>query len=474
MGNHVSWASRLDYVGDLLSTEWGVIGAAFLTALLIFSLMRAGRWLVLCLLLFSSMFSFSGGRPAAMMLAPLIAPLSHLRYSAEVLTVILLGFLTVPALFVRTGKMRTTMLGASVVFWVLEIFYCARVYGSIEVSRTLASVVIYTVLVLVFARGLPSWLRTVDDVYPVIRCMGFAAVLFVGCTVLQLLVNPAAVIFGGRLFAVTSNPQYAAMVLAISLLPVVFLVASPHENWILRLFWGAMAGMVITLLVWTGSRTGALMGLIGLGVLFRTRIGRLLGTGVVVAVFVFAFLAVFQVSSESAFRLVSTLDTRSAAWAILFNEFKSSPLIGVATESEFGVVENSYLTVAGRTGLLGFSILLVVLWLIGSSLRRLNRLRAAVQLAEFAMMADLVAAGILSILIGAFFEGILVGTLTFMLLALYLFLGLLTFLLDANTLETIRSEAIPADPDESWLPAAGDDTDDQVPDPLLGMHGRSF
>lgn len=470
MPKELTWTIEIHYALNALGTGPGVIAAGLIVALFLFSFLQAGRWLVLSLLLFSSTLSCG-----VVHRTPLIPLLAQLQIVSEVLTVILLGLLALPALLMRRGNLQTALLAASIAFWLLEVVYTLRVSGSVEITKAVAGVVVYSVLLLVLGYGLPRWLRSIDDVYPAVQCMGVAAMLFVGCTTVQLLVNSSAIIVGGRLFAITGNPQYAATVLAICLVPTAFLVACPRGPWVLRFLWGATTGMIIVLLIWTGSRTGVLMSLVGLTLLFRAHIGRLLGTGAVVAILVYAFLAVFQVSSESSSRLLSTLDTRSESWAVEFNKFLSNPILGKVTDTSFGTVENSYLTIAARSGLLGLSILFVVLCLIGSALRQLGRVRAAIPTREFRMLADMITGGIMSILAGAAFEGILVGTLTFMLLALYFYLGLLKFLTDAATFETIVGDGQVTQEQDTW-PAGAPDSDPygDIPDPRLEYDPRSF
>jgi hypothetical protein len=115
-------------------------------------------------------------------------------------------------------------------------------------------------------------------------------------------------------------------------------------------------------------------------------------------------------------------------WMNMLGEFFAHPLAGVIEGRDIAVSENSYLAVASRVGLLGLVPMMIALVLIGLALFRLQRLRR--YLGNDALAADVVTAGIVSLLVGSVFDGYLVGTISFQLFYFQVALAIATFLLD--------------------------------------------
>ncbi|HWE01447.1 MAG TPA: hypothetical protein VG326_03480 [Tepidisphaeraceae bacterium] len=429
---------QLDYLINLLGTGSGMILAALIMIMFLFSFGRPGRWVVLAILLFTSTLSF--GTDALQ--NPLIAPLQQMRFAAEPITLMLLIFLVIPSFLSQGAPLRTPVLAAAIVFWTLEMTYSAHVAISAELQRGVLSMVIFTTILVVMGIGMPRWFRGLQDVQAAARCMGAAALLFILGTTAQLLVNQSAIIHSNRLYAITSNPQHAAFILAILLIPISVLLASSREPKALRILWGATAGVAVAMIIWTGSRTGVLTALVGIGLLFRRRIGTFLGVGFVIAIFVFFFLAIFKPDTAATSRLVSTLDTRTGVWMLQFQRFQANPFFGTMSQTDYTAAESSYLTIAAHTGILGLALLGGVLWFMTTAIRRLRRLRATLRIEDDRLLVDWAPAGLIAILIGAFFEGVLVGTINFMLLGIYFYLAILKFLSDKNTIELAEQHAL--------------------------------
>lgn len=450
MVHNPSSTGQLEYAMHMLGTAPGVIVAALCVMLFFFSFMERGRWLVISLLLYISMFE-SALKDLGNGLIP---PFDQIRYVAQPLTMLLLGFLLVPALFVAARRKGSGLFNPVTYFWLVEFIYGLHLAMSADLTRGTLAIVVYTIILIALGFGLPRWLRDMDDLYAAIRCIAWAGVLFAVSTTIQLLINRSAAISNDRLYAITANPQHAAVMLAVCLVPACFLLSSARENLPMRFMWGAATGLFVVLLVWTGSRTGVLAALVGLGLAFRRRIGMLLGAGVIVVCFVFAFLAAFQTAGGNAARLVSILDTRSETWGHLLADFQAEPLFGKVTSRDWGAGESSYLTIAARTGSIGLAALVIFLWSLAATLRRVGRMRAALESPDDRNLIDLAVAGLASLLTAAFFEGLLVGTLTFMLLSFYFYLGLIRFLNDL-AIATTESAPLPAENSEpqetDWL-----------------------
>ena len=460
MDNRPSSTIELEFALRLLGTGPGVVVAGLCVVLFLLSFLPRGRWLVICLMLYTSMF----GSPDTQSAHVLISPFDQLRYVAQPLTMLFLVFLLVPALFSGGGARGKGLLGATLAFWLVEVVFGLHVMLSADFIRGSLAIIIYTTILAAMGYGLARWLRAVDDVHAAIRCIAWAGLLFVASTSVQLIINRHAVIFSNRLYAITGNPQHAALMLAICLLPVAFLFTSRRESVAMRVVWGAVAGLTVVMLIWTGSRTGALSATVGLGLTFRRRLGKFILAGIVVAALVFGLLATFQVVENSGSRLFSTLDTRSETWRAQFDTFKANPLVGKMAPGDWGPSENSYLTVASRTGLAGLFFLAIFLVLVVVAVRRVGRLREMLKLPEDKDLVDVATAGLLAILAGSVLEGILVGTLTFMLLSVYFYLGLIKFLTDSISAQQVGPTDLYAEEgghnEEHWRhdPAAAEPT----------------
>jgi hypothetical protein len=246
-------------------------------------------------------------------------------------------------------------------------------------------------------------------------------------TAYQLLINRTSVVRQFRLFGTTGNPQHTGALLALVLPSLCYMIIRSGQRYIYRVLLGAAAGVLVVMLIWTGSRTGFLMALVGLLLFFRTRVGRFLGVGVLTSIFVIAAMGIYAESTATFTGMFLRGDTRSVVWRSMFQHFLENPAFGSIGET-FGVGESSYLALAANMGLAGLFPMAIVFAVVGHQLYRLQRVRK--HLGEHVLLADLVTAGPIALAVGSIFEGFLLGILTFSILTLYLHLSLLRFLLD--------------------------------------------
>jgi hypothetical protein len=408
--------------------------AAVMVALFLLSFGRLGRWVVLAALLFTSTISFNENA----LQVPLIPPLQQIRFAAEPITLILLSFLLLPSFLARRVKLRTPLLAAAGVFWILEEFHSLRWMTNVELQHGLLLCIIFAIILIVMGFGFPHWMRSMDDVHSGARCLGYVAILFVLSTAAQLAVNRGAIFNGRRLCAITDNPQHAAFMLAIMLVPVCLLLSSRREAKAMRVIWGATSGLVVVMLIWTGSRTGVLTALVGLGLLFRRRLGVFVGMSIVAAIFVILFLQFYDVELSPDSHIFSTQDTRGNVWKQQLEAFESSPFFGDLSERNHSQRENSYLTIACHLGSVGLALLALVIFFIAIVCLRLRQLRSVLPNEDDRILVDWIPAALIAIFVGAFFEAVLIGTLTFMLLSVYYYLGLLKFISDKNVIALVE------------------------------------
>jgi O-antigen ligase/polysaccharide polymerase Wzy-like membrane protein len=357
----------------------------------------------------------------------LVFPLEQIRAYGRPITVGLLLALLIPTIRAQRGWRSRLILGGTVLFFLYELLFSARITAGGLVSRGLVGAIVYILIFCVLGYGLSRWIQTYRDVRGLLFGVMLTGALFVGGTFYQLILNRSAIVWNSRLFGTTGNPQHAGVLIALSLLVMCYLFMQERKT-IYRLLLGATIGLMVLMLIWTGSRTGVLMAVIGLGLLFRARIGKLFVISLVCGLFLYIAIGFFQESTEGVSRLVSTENTRGAVWLQMIDEFKSAPLFGMIPQ-EIEIQENSYLSAAARTGMIGIAVLGIAMLTIIGSLAKLQMHRA--NLGEHTLLADLVTAGMVSLAVGAMFEGYLLGMLSSQIFLIYIYLAILAFLLDA-------------------------------------------
>jgi hypothetical protein len=386
---------------------------------------RRGRWGLLALLLFFSPMMIAIA--PELIYKPVIAPFHQFRLYGRPICGALLVFMLVPAFRTQRGWRRRIIFFPALMYLLFELVFSLHLITGGLALRGCVSVIIYLVTFAVFGIGLPRWLQDLYDVRACLRAIAVTALLTIVTILIQVAFNPSALATQGRLYGFTGNAQQIGMVLGASFPVIAALCIWKGESKSLRILWVSVAAVMAVLLAWTGSRTGAMMALIGLGILFRRHLGAFFGFAVVCAILVLVALQIFSLDTKSSLRLLDTTNTRVEVWTRMLGDFTSNPMLGIPASEAYGS-ENSYLLVAARMGIVGLLPLFVLLGAWCTCLLRLYGVRK--RLREQSLLVDLVLGGLVSFLIGAVFEGFLVGTLTHQVFLIYIYLAILAFLLD--------------------------------------------
>lgn len=451
------FSAILNQFFKLFLTPTGVIGLVGLLALLLILLVtRNVKWMVLAAMLYMASFGFF--LTDTEVLIALAVPLDQLRAFGRPLCSALLVALLVPALMSTRGWRIHAVSGAAAAYFIFEILMSLRTAAAGIADRGIASVLIFVIMFLVMGWGLARWLQEWEDAHRAVRAIAFAGLLFLLGVCYQLLMNSSTIVHGRRLYGTTGNPQHAAAFIAVALPALFYVVAQGGESKIRRICFAATAGFLCILLLWTGSRTGLLMGATAVVLFFRARLRRFAVVSVFIGLFVFLALQIYAESTMAISTMFVRGDTRSHVWNSLWERFLAHPVFG-DLERGYGVAENSYLSTAANMGMLGLIPLFVFIIATGVSMVKLLRVRK--YLGEEATLADLVIASLVSIAVGAIFEGYLLGTLVFPVFCVYIHLALARFLCDAVTASQ------PAPPNE--FDAIDADESMQVPPVPLGF-----
>ena len=423
--------SQLQSLLDLLLSPIGILAMSlFVVLLAAITVSKVVKWGTLTGMLYVSTL---GKYEQPWFDHTLLPPFEQIRDESRAIVGGLLIALLIPVFMSARGWRTRLVLGSTAVFFLLELLYAVRMFqvglmGQEEMlARGATSIVVYTLFFVTLGIGLSKWLHTIEDAHTVLRCLAVTGALFVAGVVFHLILSPS-VMAQTRFHGTTANAQHASGVIALLLPPICYLLQQRTEWKQWRVVLAITVGMLVPLLLWTGSRNGLLMTVVGLGLFFRARLKRLIVVVIVVGVFAIVALQVFEESTRNVERLMSTQDTRSERWSQLVDDFVSSPIIGHIGDQP-AIKENAYLSVAARLGVMGLIPLGVFLALVGKDLFKLHQSRRL--LGEDALLADLVTSGLVAMIVGSCFEGFLLGTIAFWVPFIYIYLALLAFLLDA-------------------------------------------
>jgi len=386
---------------------------------------RGWRWGVLAIALWTTTFELAAGDPA--LVGHLWGPLELIRANNRFLATAAMLALLLPSIFSSRGWRVRLISGAAIAFLTLEFVYSGRLLLANMTERALGSVGVFIMLFIVLGRGVSAWLQEPGHAVAALRAVAFGAVIFIGANALQLVISPHDAIWNTRLNGTAGNPQHMAMDMAAFLPAILFLLLRREEPKFNRIFLAGTVGLMAIMLGMTASRTGVLMVLVALVVMFRHWLGKFLKMAIIACVVTFLGSLLFPDTTMQTDRFMSTENTRSVVWSQLISDFEDHPLIGIVYDQP-GIRESSYLSVAARLGVVGLAPLGLMVYLGFRGIRTLRRVRPL--LGEHVMLADVVAAGVMSLAVGAVSEGFMLGTLTLQVYMIYLYLSLMTFLID--------------------------------------------
>ena len=337
----------------------------------------------------------------------LITPLQQIREHTRTVTLVFLAILLLPTLAADKGWRLRLIAAPMALFFAFQLIYLSMETLLGDATRGLLGMGIVVMTLFVIGRGVGSGVRDLRSANAAVKALAGAAVLFALASAVQGIVNPNAIKFNGRFYATTANPQFASTAIGVMMPAVAYLIIQKGVGKFWRLLMSCTLGLLVVFLLWTGSRTGLLMSIIGLAALFRLRLGKGLVAAAAVAVALLVGLQFFGGQLAGADRLLSTEDTRTGAWMSQWNAFQNSPLLGNA--DDLGLAsENSVLWTLARYGIVGFLPLLVAMGAYAWFLVRLQLARGSLD-KPHRLLADLVTSVIVVVGVGSVFEGYLLG-----------------------------------------------------------------
>lgn len=416
-----------DQLLELLGKPAGWAGGLWLGVMTIAAIQSvAARWGLLAFI----MFAASLGKEARTdrvdeNATPLVSPLHEMQTLGRPITMVLL---LAGAVVVLAAPGRPAPLPPGVQ-WLLaaQAVLVFKMLVSGMTAYAAFSAVTYVLWWYVFGVGVGRWLRTPADFVWAVRSLCLASALFCTANLIQAFINPAPLVIGFRFTGTTANPQFAAVLLGLTAPGAAYLAARRGLAGAERAGWAVLVVVQAGLIVWTGSRTGALMGVVSVGLVFRRQLGQMVFVGLVLAGAVAWIGAEFNDYLQVDY-LVRTDDTRSEMWAGMWNGFVNNPLFGAPQDAVYGrlgFAENSWLAMASACGVVGLVPLFGFGGRLVADIRRLARTAAARP--RLARMADLLAASVIGLLVGSVFEPYLLGVINFPVPCIYVTLALIAY-----------------------------------------------
>lgn len=319
----------------------------------------------------------------------------------------------------RVSMQGLTLMFAGVFIGGLRLLHHGLADGLLTIALALLATGSMTI-------ALPGLLHSYDDCVRLLRSLALANLFWALAIFVQAAINPSGLMLGGtfRFTGLTANPQAAA--LALDVLAVVCLwLAMNDSRW--RVVWIGLLSVDVLMLMWTGSRTGALLFLIGAASVLYSRVGRAIflmpvaGLGALLLYKVAGALVGSEGVGSSAQRLLSTENTRAGGWRQLLEVGLANPLLGVGVD-DTGASENSYLLALAAYGIGGLFMVLLVAAVSAFVVLRLLRLRfGAAFRTPYGGLIDLVVGFNAMYFIGAVLEGYIVARISPLLFSMLIF-----------------------------------------------------
>jgi len=366
----------------------------------------------------------------------LVGPLQTLRSISRPVSYALLALVMVRSFLIpNEGRARPTS-PTAIAFYCFQMYYVLQIIAFESPAKGVLAVFSVTAMMLVFASGFGREMQDQDSARRSLEVLVWLAAAFIGVNAVQIVLGFGSSFLGGRLLGTAGNAQFMGSMCCFLLLGCSYLFTDLPAGRPLR--WVSL-GCIITLsafLVASGSRGNVLAAAVGLIVMFRTDLGRLLGLAIVGAMAIAIAGLLFGEEATGAQRIVSGTDTRTAVWQAAFAVFQEYPLFGSysqlgADQPSFGV-ESSFVRALALLGMVGGGLFLVAAAMMSADAVRSMRLaRIRPDLRRLCNFHTGLTATLLLLNV---YEGVAFGVLTFPVMCMYLSFALGGLLRDERVL----------------------------------------
>jgi len=349
-------------------------------------------------------------------------PFDKLVLYGRPITAILLSSSIFALLLLPRPPRRIPLSAAAIALFTLQLLLCARSASAGIYAESLARAITYGAIFYCFVVLLTSLIQSADDLRRVIRYLALALGLYSLATTALMLVGWDRGFEHGRWFGLTGNPNHNGMVIAIYLPAVVGLALCPAETKRWRMIWICIAAFVAIPLALSGSRGGMLSAAVGIMMLFRLKLGRLIFVAIPLF-FGFYFASTLLDGGSKTFERLGDFqgETRLYVWQEMISDWLTSPIIGNA--GGMRVRENAYLATLQRLGLIGLGVLtLIGLYIFRDAFQTIRKRQ---NLGTHTILSDVPIAGISAIAANSIVEATFFSNLNQTVFASYIYLVLL-------------------------------------------------
>ncbi len=369
--------------------------------------------------------------PDAITLNVLLGPLQAFRYSSKSIAFGLLLLAAAAAIGLSVPKRGRSVGIATVAFFAFQLYYISQVlvFADMGLARGVFGIVSITLMFVVFGLGFGRRLEDADSAREALCIFAWVGSAFVATNVVQLVFGRSGAIVSGRLAGICGNAQMMGAVSTMLLIGNAYLTGELRRT--RPTWWLAVAntGLLVLLIVATGSRTAVLSSGVAILLLFRRQIGRAILVAIPVGlVFVVASEYVAETGAAVS-RMAEAENTRAAVWNRALGLFQESPVFGNLPFGEnpdaLGV-ESTLLRTLATLGLIGGVFVAIPFGTMVLNCVRANWLAKADS--RYRRLADLYIGASMAILIFNTLDGYAFGLLTFPVVFMYINFALGDFL----------------------------------------------
>jgi hypothetical protein len=437
----------IDQLIAFLMTPIGVVGVALgLLMVVQANRSRPTAWLLFSICSFAASLNTYTDRWVRVA-PPLLFPLQQIRAYGRPLAIVLLILLIILSLTTKQSWRHQVFPKAIDYLLAVQaaIIFKTLLYGSLEFA--IISGLTFGGIIFMLKRGMGNWLQNDENFNLAVRSIAITGAIFVVLNTYQFILSRYAITFHhGRFLGTTGNPQHAAVLLAATIPCLMFMIQGIPKWNFTKILWGLLLLVVMYYLLLTGSRTGALMGIISILLFYRTNAGAwfpVILTVSLLGLLILPFLDSQSIGADTIdasvsgrFTTSATSDTRGDVFRGLWQNFSQNLLFGAPMEEggRLGFGENSWLAAGATVGLVGFIPMIMMGWECLRLMWQLNLLSK--RQPYYFFQCSTVIAGLGSLLIGSIFEPYLLGNITFSLLAFLTYLLMGAYLLEVDRART--------------------------------------
>lgn len=350
------------------------------------------------------------------------------------------------------------------IFLLVVALYAAlvRMIASSDAMSGMQSMAFAIVTILPGIMLIPSLFEDDDDALMMLRLLALTSVAWAGACAVQFVIHRKVLTLGGgytRFQGMLGNPQHAGAYLAVMAAICLFLILN-DTKYRMRPLWIAMVAVNVLLLLWTGSRTSVSMLILASSAVLYTRVGSaIILLPIAAGLFGIGYTFLESDLGEVLGRYSGGENTRSRAWAQLFDQFQQNPILGAGAPEDVISSENSVLFGLAAYGV--FMGIILVLFIFASMIimarlyllrRRMSPLRKR--------LADLIIGFNMMYFAGAMFEGYMLSRVSTGLVFMTFFSALGAWLAQEAKLRPAEDDEDEVPIDEDFLEYAdyGSDT----------------